>query len=199
MKLQNRKNTDWIRSTLVCVVITLLWLMFAAAIAHCLDASPQTNQEILTIYIKRCNPQLPKILRRLIAEEVINQSMECGIPWEITAAIMKIESCYNPKAIGSLGEIGLMQIYTMRCGEVEFQTQYLEDIKYNIAAGLCIFCDKLQAANGDIFLAIERYNGSGPAAQRFRSMVICVIMELFKVRVSQNRRRIQNVKNTRVK
>lgn len=164
-------------------------VMLMATCAGAMDGSSDTHRELLTLYIKQSNPTLAATVRHLIAEEVVLQSYNRGIPWEITAAIMKIESCYNPKAVGPMGEIGLMQIYTMHCAGASFDPLYLEDIKYNINAGLCIFCDKLRIVGGDVCLAIERYNGTGPGAIQFRTKVIQVIMELFRTRVTHNRRR----------
>ncbi len=39
-----------------------------------------------------------------------SEAEQKGLPWEIADAVMSVESGYNPGAIGTSGEIGLMQI-----------------------------------------------------------------------------------------
>lgn len=175
---------DWIRSLLVLAVMFMLLMALCAVTAHCMDPSQQTIQETLSIYIKHCNPRLDPSTRRHIAAEIICQCHNAEVPWEVIAAIMKVESYYDPTAIGPMGEIGLMQIYTTKCAGVEFNKALLFDIGYNITAGICIFLSKLVMAEGDYRGAIMLYNGQGPSAEKFRKRVYGVIFDIFRFRVA---------------
>lgn len=183
-------NLDDLRiATCVVVMIFILLVAMASGMAHCMDASPQTNCEVVSLYIKYKNPRLPKKVREYIAYEIIHQSINAGISYETITAIMCIESCYDPSAVGPMGELGLMQIYTMECigggiEKIKIEKALLFDIEYNIAAGICILLDKLKAANGDVILAIRKYNGSGPAANQFRDKVCKVILDMLRFRVA---------------
>lgn len=183
-------------SICVIVIMFVLLITMSAGLAHCSDASSQTNCELVSMYIKHKNPKLPREIREHIACEVVYQAAGAGLPYETITAIMCIESCYNPSAIGPMGEIGLMQIYTMECGggieKIMLEKGLLFNIEYNIAAGICILLDKLRAADGDIIQAIGRYNGSGAAADRFRVKVCRVILDIFRFRVA-NRDRLRRL------
>jgi hypothetical protein len=188
------KPHEFKETILVAFVLTLLTVLLSTTLGHCLGPSPQTNHEIVMLYIKQHNYTLDYQTRHRIASSIISNSEIGGIPYEIITAIMRVESGYNPGAVGPLGEIGLMQIYTMRCGDIEFDPALLPGIDYNITAGVCILLDKLDAASGDLFTAIKLYNGRGPAAEIFRRKVVRVVIDIFRFRVAQhnshNRRRV---------
>lgn len=166
------------------VVVFVLLIAMSAGLAHCTDVSTNTKVELISMYVKHKNPKLPQDMCDYIAFEIVHQAYLAGIPYEIVAAIMCVESNYNPGAIGPMGEIGLMQIYTMECNGVALEKTLLYVIEYNIAAGICILLDKLEMADGDIIDAIRRYNGSGPGAEKFKNKVCRVILDIFRFRVA---------------
>lgn len=165
----------------------VVYILVCAVLAHCFEPSKQTDQETLSLYIKKCNPHLDRPTRRLIAEEIVCQSHNAGVPWEVIAAIAKVESYYDPLAIGPLGEIGIMQVYTMECSGLKLDPTLLPDIGYNITAGICIFLEKLRVVDGDFQKAIMLYNGTGPKAVEFRERVYAVIFDIFRFRVADLR------------
>lgn len=190
---------DLVRMTVVALVCILLTVFLLSSVAHCTDQSQQTSQELLCMYIKHCNHKLDQDTIDTIAYEVVSQSRDTGIPYEIIAAIMKTESYYDPAAVGPKGEIGLMQIYTMQCGDIEIHKELLFDIEYNITAGICIFLDKLIVSDGDLVEAIRRYNGSGLAAEKFARRVCKVVIDILRFRVAnrklQRRRRVLSARD----
>lgn len=159
--------------------------MLSTGLAHCQEISQQTTQEIICMYIKHKNPGLNTATGWLIATEIASQTRVAGIPYEIITAIMCVESCYDPCAVGPKGEIGLMQIYTMTCDGVKISAPMLHVVWYNIAAGICLFTEKLVQADGDMMEAIKRYNGSGPKADKFRTKVCSVVLDIFRFRVAE--------------
>lgn len=131
-------------------------------------------------YIRKNNRNLNKNQYKSITKAIIEQSKYYNIPCELTLALIKIESHFNPKAIGKAGEKGLMQIYTLECNEIKANKNKLFEIEYNISFGLCIFKDKMKITNNDWIKAITLYNGSGKKARRYTINVLHTLDEIGK-------------------
>lgn len=86
----------------------------------------------------------------------------------IAFSIIRRESQFHSKALGSVGEIGLMQIMPATGKQVskalsyEFTPSRLYNIKYNITLGSQHLYDNLNYYNNSLVLAIAAYNG-GPS------------------------------------
>jgi len=160
------------------IIFLVLFTVLTAGLAHCDEATLKGQQALLSLYIKSKNRSLPTDIRTLISHEIVLQSDLAGVPYEIIAAIICVDSWFDPAAIGPCGEIGLMQIYTMECAGVKFDRDRLFYIDYNITAGICIFLEKLKQCNGNLVKAIERYNGSGPGAELYCNKVCRVILDI---------------------
>jgi len=178
---------DLRRLTIMAIAALALLLTIAVGLAHCDEATLKSQQALLSLYIKSKNKSLPTDIRTLISQEIVLQSDLAGVPYEIIAAIICVDSWFDPAAIGPCGEIGLMQIYTMECAGVKFDKDRLFYIDYNITAGICIFLDKLKRCNGNLVKAIERYNGSGPGAELYCNKVCRVILDIFRFRIENGR------------
>ena len=170
------------------IIFLVLFTLLTAGLAHCDEASLKSSQALLSLYIKSKNRFLPSDIREAIAYQLVIQSDAVGIPYEIIAAIACVESHYDPAAIGPCGEIGLMQIYTMKCRGMNFDKEGLFFIDYNIMCGICIFVEKLVQSDGNLLKAIEKYNGSGPGAEAFRERVCLTIVDILRFRIAQNQK-----------
>lgn len=168
------------------ILFLVLFTALTAGLAHCMEATLDGQQALLTLYIKSKNRALPQDITAEIARQIVVQSSIAGVPYEIIAAIICVDSWFDPAAIGPCGEIGLMQIYTMECAGVKFDRDRLFYIDYNITAGICIFLEKLKQCNGNLVKAIERYNGSGPGAELYCNKVCRVILDIFRFRIAMN-------------
>lgn len=103
-----------------------------------------------------CDPSLAPELAELLAE--------CKYP-RVMAAIAWRESRFNPKARGAVGERGMYQVRPEVWGDpgrsVHSQTEKTEKV-------LLALIDE----HGGLSRAVERYNGSGTAAKRYREQVL---------------------------
>lgn len=91
-----------------------------------------------------------------------------GIPWQIIMAIIWQESRGNPNAVGSAGEVGLMQLKPDAVEDVQkftsvSTTGWQEDEETNIKVGANYLEVNLRPgrADGDLFKALRMYN-QGP-------------------------------------
>jgi hypothetical protein len=93
-------------------------------------------------------------------------SAEYGIPFELTMAVIYVESKFNPGAISDTADYGLMQISTINHAQLASDlgiTDFL-DAKQSIRAGCHILADKLRKSGGDVTNALMRYHdGDGGA------------------------------------
>lgn len=88
--------------------------------------------------IKRVNPSLTKKQVSAIAYSIKKYSVAYGIDERIVAAVAAVESSFKPKAIGGLGEVGLLQLrpeFHAVHLPAEARKQYLMDIDNNIGTG----------------------------------------------------------------
>lgn len=102
-----------------------------------------------------------------------------GIPVKLAHAVVRVESNYNPRARGSAGEIGLMQIKPQTARGVGFRgsTKALYDPKTNITYGMKYLAGAHKKAGGDVCGTILRYNAGhfakrmNPISRRYCSKV----------------------------
>lgn len=67
------------------------------------------------------------------------------------------ESSCNPHTVGGGGEQGLMQLTHEKCDAAPGGN--CQDADYNISTGARFFADTLNNANGNVLVALGRYNG----------------------------------------
>lgn len=112
------------------------------------EASHFESDEKITIYLEKYLNKKGKKLAdtALFTEELIKVSNEKEFDPVFLLAIMKTESSFNPKAIGSVGEIGLMQIkpstakWICNKAGIEWKgTEALKDANYNMLVGAAYF------------------------------------------------------------
>jgi hypothetical protein len=180
-----KKLSDIRTATYVFLTIIVTMFIITSGIAHC--TSPETDQQIVSLYIKHHNTQISPESRIRISRHIVYTAETTGIPYEIITAIMRAESCYDPNAVGPMGEIGLMQVYDTKCAGFVFKPGRLFEIEYNITAGVCILLEKLVLSKGNILEAVRRYNGSGPGARAFQAKVCGYILDIMRFRVASNK------------
>jgi len=90
-----------------------------------------------------------------------------GVPVKIAKAVVEVESNFNPKARGSAGEVGLMQIKpaTARGMGYRGSTKALYNPETNLEWGMKYLAGAHDRANGDLCGTILRYN-AGHYAKR---------------------------------
>ena len=84
-------------------------------------------------------------------------------------AVVGVESSWRPWALGSVGEVGLCQVRPDLHGVSAVD---LLDPEANIEAAARVLHGCLARSGGDISGALRRYNGTGPAAERYAAKVL---------------------------
>lgn len=94
-------------------------------------------------------------------------AQQFGVPVGLARAVVKIESNYNPKARGSAGEIGLMQIKpaTARMMGYRGSNKGLFDPEVNIRFGMKYLAAAHELGGGETCQTILKYN-AGHGAKR---------------------------------
>ncbi len=110
---------------------------------------------------------------KLVKAEAAQQ----GLPSEIADSVMAVESGYNPGAIGTSGEIGLMQILptTARMRGFAGSNLDLAVPETNIHFGVTYLAGAWRLAGGDICTAVMKYRaGYGETRFSYLSVNYCV-------------------------
>ncbi len=105
------------------------------------------------------------------------EALHGGLPWEIADAVMAVESGYNPGAIGTSGEIGLMQILPSTARVAGFAGSDLDLAvpETNIHYGVNYLAEAWNLAGGDLCTAVMKYRaGHGETRFSYRSVDYCL-------------------------
>nr|WP_245283260.1 transglycosylase SLT domain-containing protein [Bradyrhizobium sp. WSM2793] len=111
--------------------------------------------------------------RALIEKE----AAQAGLAPEIAEAVMAVESGYNPRAVGGVGEVGLMQILPSTARMLGFSGT-LADLavpEINIHYGVVYLAKAWRLAGGDLCTAAMKYRaGHGETRFSFLSVNYCM-------------------------
>jgi soluble lytic murein transglycosylase-like protein len=117
-------------------------------------------------------PSFRAAIRALVEQEV----RKTGLPADIADAVVKVESNYNPAAIGGVGEIGLMQIRPETAAMLGFRgsNEELARPENNIHYGVTYLSKAWRLANGDLCRTLMKYRaGHGEEVMSARSVNYC--------------------------
>lgn len=149
-----------------------------------LTGGSKAGNPILDTFLARQDPGLDGILRRELATAVLQESDRQGIdPW-LVLAVIRVESNFDPGAVGGAGEIGLMQILpdTARqvarwsLGDTKLDPRRLYDPAVNVRLGTAYLASLLRERNGDLVGALAAYNGGdrpGRFSFQYATRVLC--------------------------
>jgi hypothetical protein len=114
-------------------------------------------------------PASPTLYRSLAESE----ARRAGLPSEIADAVMAVESGYDPRAIGSSGEIGLMQVLpsTARMMGFSGSNDALAAPETNIHYGVTYLARAWRLADGDLCTAVMKYR-AGHGETRFSRLSV---------------------------
>lgn len=98
------------------------------------------------------------------------------IPFAIVDAVMRVESAYNPRARGDVGEVGLMQILPATADMLGFKgpLSALAEPQTNIAYGTQYLAEAWRLANQDVCTTVMKYRaGHGETRFSVKSVEYC--------------------------
>jgi soluble lytic murein transglycosylase-like protein len=110
------------------------------------------------------------------ADLVSREASSAQLPVEIAHAVIQIESGYDPDAIGSVGEVGLMQVRPSTAEMMGFRGTPTELAKpeINVKFGVRYLAEAWRLSNGDLCRALMKYRaGHGAELMSPLSVAYC--------------------------
>jgi len=116
----------------------------------------------IELYIETTHPKVPMVVAKAIAEQTVKISMKHNVSAELIIGIIKVESSFNPMAVGSKTKYGrargLMQVMPEWVKKLNIKSAYdLHNIDVGIDAGIKVFLIHLDEAKGDISTGLYKY------------------------------------------
>nr|WP_246205714.1 transglycosylase SLT domain-containing protein [Microvirga arsenatis] len=108
----------------------------------------------------------------LVAQEAERR----GLPTAVADAVVMVESSYNPSVIGTVGELGLMQVRPGTAAMLGFTgpSEALADPQVNIRYGIEYLAKAWRLTGGDLCRALMKYRaGHGEERMTPRSIEYC--------------------------
>jgi soluble lytic murein transglycosylase-like protein len=110
----------------------------------------------------RLRRQIPDLLaREQLLRAVWYEAHRAGLEPELVLGLIQVESGFQKYAISNAGAMGLMQVmpfWTAQIGNGDKTALF--DMRINLRFGCVILRHYLDEENGDLFMALGRYNGS---------------------------------------
>jgi hypothetical protein len=124
------------------------------------ETPTETHAETRYLNVSPGDGYLDVPMERDVQDAVRAISAEYGIPFELTMAVCYVESGFDPYAVSSHGDSGLMQIAPVNHGwlAADLGITDLFDSVQNVRAGVHILADKIAGSNGDFTTALMKYN-----------------------------------------
>jgi hypothetical protein len=133
------------------------------------DLEPITTSAILEI------TSLPRALkdRSTYLPAITEVAAANGVPPALVDAVVRIESRYDPTAVGSIGEIGLMQVRPKTAALLGFEgsSAELAEPKTNLGYGVRYLAKAWQLADGNLCRALMKYR-AGHGSDRMSALSI---------------------------
>ena len=121
-----------------------------------------------------------------LASHVHNAAARHGVPPTLLAAVIAVESEFNPRAVSNRGAVGLMQLMPMTAVLLGVRNAY--DPHENVHGGARYLRDLLERFDYDIPLALAAYNAGPQAVVRHRGIPPYPETRQFIARVMQRMR-----------
>lgn len=130
------------------------------------DINVPDTEELVEVILPIEGKHLDVPMSAELQDYVRAVSADYGIPFELTMAVIYCESSFNPAAISSTGDYGLMQVSYINHGWLASDlgiTDFL-DAKQSIRAGCHILAEKIRESGGDFTKALMRYHDGDDGA-----------------------------------
>lgn len=99
-------------------------------------------------------------MRKRLLTTIQYESVRAGLDPQLVLSLITVESRFNKYAISSAGALGLMQVMPFWLRQIGSPEQNLLDMQTNIRFGCTILRLYVQKEQGNMFMALGRYNGS---------------------------------------
>lgn len=132
------------------------------------QARPDQVGPVATLVLQNARQRYRSIL--------IRETEGSGLPTDLADAVVAVESGYNPKAVGKVGEVGLMQVRPQTAAMLGYKgtTASLMDPEINILYGVKYLAKAWKLAKGDVCLTLVKYrSGHGEDRITTLSLLYC--------------------------
>ena len=136
------------------------------------DLEPITTSAMLDIV----SPSRALKDRSAYLPAIAEEAAASGVPPALVDAVVRIESRYDPTAVGSIGEIGLMQVRPKTAALLGFQgtSAELAEPRTNLRYGVGYLAKAWRLADGDLCRALMKYRaGHGSDKMSALSIEYC--------------------------
>ena len=99
---------------------------------------------------------------------VTKHSKAHGVPAALVRAVMRVESCFNPRAVSRVGARGLMQLMPETAARLGVADSF--DAEQNISGGVRYLSQLLVRFNNNTRLAVAAYNAGPSAVDAYRGV-----------------------------
>jgi len=131
------------------------------AIAGIKDKNDLLKRDI-ELYIDTTHPKVPNVVGKEIAKQIVDLARKHKVSPELIVGIIKIESAFNPMAVGPKTKYGhargLMQVMPEWSKKLGLKSQYdFHNIDVGIESGIKVFLIHLEEGKGDISTGLYYY------------------------------------------
>jgi soluble lytic murein transglycosylase-like protein len=98
-------------------------------------------------------------------ELIRSVSQQHGVPADLVASVIRLESNFNPHAVSPRGARGLMQLMPDTAAELGVHNIF--DVEQNVDAGVRYLRTLLELFSGDVMLAVAAYNAGAEVVKRY--------------------------------
>jgi hypothetical protein len=121
-------------------------------------------------------PSLNQPFIQRVRKALAKESAEAGVPEKLSEIVVQIESRFDPDVLGSVGEIGLMQVRPGTAAMLGFHGSLLDlaNPEINVHYGVTYLASAWRLAGGDLCRTLMKYRaGLGEDAFTPRSVAYC--------------------------
>lgn len=135
------------------------------------------------VFLTPVSAHADAVLHRVM---VRTEALRVGLPPELADAVAQVESGYRPNAIGTVGEIGLMQVRPSTARMMGFSgtNEDLADPATNIRYGVRYLHGAWKLADGDVCTSVMKYR-AGHGESRFSHLSVAYCLRVRAILAQQ--------------
>ncbi len=174
VKVEKDKKFSWWKFAFITSLIAIITAVILGGVHYKTELDKMKGQIIgiknqddllkrdIEIYIKTTFPKVPKIVAKTTAYYIVDLSKDYNVSPELVLGIIKVESSFNPMAIGPKTKYGfargLMQVMPAWCKKFNIPSKHdLHDIDVGIEVGIKVFLIHVKEGKGDISTGLYYY------------------------------------------
>lgn len=173
-KVEKDKKFGWWKFVFITILTSIIVVVILGGVYYKTELDKMKGQIVgiknqddllkrdIEIYIKTTFPKVPKVVARATAFHIVDLSKKYYVSPELVLGIIKVESSFNPMAIGPRTKYGfargLMQVMPEWCKKFNIKSKHdLHDIDIGIESGIKVFLIHVKEGKGDISTGLYLY------------------------------------------